>query len=293
MVGWVKRTIVPVPANGTTSAIAAFPQATSGNVLLAFAASAATISTPSGWTLVNSSVSTSGAYLWSRTSNGSESSLPITLSVANQAVVVVVYELPPQTAVIASHGEQLPRSGVAAVGLSGMLDTPKQLLHFGAFQSETSAVPAPGVTWDGPEVTDVWAGQAAPSGAAGMRVLAGYLEDSALASWQPRNLLTDSAGFAGTTDRISVALVTPGALAAPQITFVETTSPATPGGSDGTVLLEWTPVAGAARYAVGYTPGDGPSSSFVIASSAAVSPYTITGLTAGRWTCGVRAYPAP
>jgi hypothetical protein len=290
---WTQRTAVPVAANGTTSASAPFATPAAGALLVAFAASATTLSTPAGWTLTDSSVTTGAAYLWTKTATGSETAVPLTLGIANQPVMVNVYELPPGSSIIATADQELASSGVASAGLAGMVSTAKLLMHFGCFVSNDNTNPPYGLSWDDPPanaITDSWYGLAAPGGSVASKLMAGYLEDSVLTTWQPRNFL-DGTGLAGTSNRITAAFSVPESLDSPTVTSVVALNPTTEGGTDGSITLAWSPVDGAGTYEVGHADGIGAESGFVDDSLNATSPYTIVGLGAGPYTWRVRAVP--
>lgn len=289
---WTRRTQVSVL--GTTTAVANFPAPAVGALLVAFAASATTLTTPSGWALADSSVTTGAAYLWTKTAAGSETSLTTTLSPSGHPVNVVIYEFPPGTTLISTADQELASTGVASAGLTGMTADPKLLLHFGAFTSANNTDPAYGLSWDSAPanaITDSWIGLGGPGGSVASKLLAGYLEDSILTSWQPRNFL-DGSGLVGTSNRITAAFAVPAALDSPNITNALAINPSTVGGSDGAMTLTWDPVDDADRYEVSLAPGLAAETGFVVQSADATSPYSITGLSAGPYTWGVRAYPA-
>jgi len=290
---WTLRTEVPVAANGTTSASATFPTPAAGALLVAFAASATTLATPAGWTLTDSSVTSGAAYLWTKTATGAETNVPLTLGIANQPVMVNVYELPAGTTIIATADQELSSSGVASAGLTAMTSDEKLLVHFGAFTSTSNANPSVGLSWDDAPanaLTDSWYGLAAPSGSVATKLMAGYLEDSVLTTWQPRNFL-DGSGLNGTSNRITVALDVPAALDAPTVTEVVAINPTTVGGTDGSITLTWGAVTDADRYEVEIADGLGAETGFVVDSADATSAHSITGLAAGPYTWSVRAYP--
>jgi hypothetical protein len=62
---------------------------TAGHLLLASASSDATITTPSGWTLVGSVVNFTGHYLWSKIAAGGETGLTITLGATTTAELYI------------------------------------------------------------------------------------------------------------------------------------------------------------------------------------------------------------
>lgn len=288
---WTRRTQVSVL--GTTTAVINFPTPPAGALLVAFAASATTLTTPSGWTLADSSVTTGAAYLWTKTAAGSESSLTTTLSPSGHPVNVVVYEFPAGTSLLTSADQELASTGVASAGLTGMTADPKMLMHFGAFTSSNNVDPAYGLSWDtapANAITDSWFGLGGPGGSVASKLMAGYLEDSVLTSWQPRNFL-DGSGLTGTSNRITAAFSVPEALDAPTVTNALAINPSTEGGTDGAITLTWNPVDGADRYEVDLAPGLNAETGFVQRSANAVSPYSITGLAAGSYTWSVRAIP--
>lgn len=290
---WIQRTEVPMVGSGT-SAVVNFATPTAGSLLVAFAASATTLTTPSGWTLADSSVTSGAAYLWTKTASGAETSLTTTLGSADQPLNVNVYEFATGSAILATADEELPASGVASAGLTGMTSDEKLLLHFGCFPSSSNANPAIGLSWDDAPanaITDSWYGTAGASGKIASKLLAGYLEDSILTSWQPRNF-TDGSGLTGVSNRITAALSLPAALDAPVVSEVVAVNPSTVGGTDGSITLTWGPVTDADRYEVDIADGLDATSGFVVDNADATSPHTIAGLAAGPYTWGVRAYPA-
>lgn len=79
-------------------------------------------------------------------------------------------------------------------------------------------------------------------------------------------------------------------LPAPTVTLGATTKPSTIGGSNGSQVVTWGAVAGAASYeawlATGNTPAQG---DFTLVASGVTSPYTFTGLSAGTRAYGIKA----
>lgn len=290
---WTQRTEVSMVGTGT-AATANFPSPAAGALLVAFAASATTLTTPSGWTLTDSSVTSGAAYLWTKTATGAETGLATTLGSADQPLNVNIYEFAAGSSVITSADQELASSGVASAGLTGMTSDEKLLLHFGCFISSNNVNPAYGLSWDDAPanaITDSWYGTAGASGKVASKLMAGYLEDSVLTSWQPRNFL-DGSGLEGTSNRITVALTLPEALDAPVVSNVVAINPTTVGGTDGSITLTWGAVTDADRYEVEIADGLDATTGFVVDDSDATSPHSITGLEAGPYTWSVRAYPA-
>lgn len=290
---WTQRTEVSMVGTGT-AATANFPSPAAGALLVAFAASATTLTTPSGWTLTDSNVTSGAAYLWTKTATGSETGLSTTLGSGDQPLNVNVYEFAAGSSIIATADQELPASGVASAGLTGMTADPKLLLHFGCFPSSSNLNPVIGLSWDDAPanaITDSWYGTAGGSGKIASKLLAGYLEDSILTSWQPRNF-TDGSGLTGVTNRITVAMALPAALSAPVVSDVVVINPTTVGGTDGSITLTWGAVTDADRYEVEIADGLDATTGFVVDDSDATSPHSITGLEAGPYTWSVRAYPA-
>lgn len=288
---WTQRTQAPVA--GTTTATPTFPAPAAGSLLVAFAASATTLTTPSGWTLADSSVTSGAAYLWTKTATGSETSLTTTLGGSGgHPVLVTIYEFPAGTAVLSTADQELSTSGVASAGLTGMTSDEKLLLHFGSFIYTDNNLTSYGLSWDDPPanaITDSWYGLGGSSGAIAARSLTGYLEDSVLTSWQPRAFLSGS-GLVGTSNRITAAISVPAALDAPVVTDVVAVNPTTVGGT-GSLTISWSPVTGAGKYVVQLADGIDATTGFVTDSADATSPHTFTGLVAGPYTWRVRAEP--
>lgn len=90
--GYVNRTIFQNARNGTTGHTLSFAAAASGNLLVAVAEGGVTLTTPTGWTLVNSAVSTMGFYIWKKTASAAESSAATTANASNYPIGGVVYE---------------------------------------------------------------------------------------------------------------------------------------------------------------------------------------------------------
>lgn len=103
-----------------------------------------------------------------------------------------------------------------------------------------------------------------------------------------------SAGFSMDFDTIRVgddwfAPVNPAVpLPTPVLTAGAKVNASTHGGSDGSQVVTWPPVAGAGRYAARKNDGSGP----VIVSEDVTSPFTFTGLAAGAHELAIRAYSA-
>lgn len=80
------------------------------------------------------------------------------------------------------------------------------------------------------------------------------------------------------------------ALATPVVTLGTTTNPTTVGGSNGTQVVTWPAVSGAASYeawiAEDATPAQG---DFTLKTVGVTSPYTFTGLEAGEYAFGIKA----
>lgn len=289
---WTQRTEVSMVGTGT-AATANFPSPAAGALLMAFAASATTLATPSGWTLTVSSIDGQAAYLWTKTASGAETSLATTLGSADQPLNVNVYEFPSGSTIISTAEEELAAGGVASAGLTGLTSDEKLLMHFGCFQSSTNNDPAYGLSWDSAPanaITDSWYGTSGGPGKIASKLMAGYLEDSVLTSWQPRNFL-DGSGLTGLSNRITVALALPAALDTPVVSSVVALNPTTEGGTDGSITLTWGAVSGAGTYEVGIADGIAAETGFVDDSLNATSPHTITGLSSGPYTWRVRAVP--
>lgn len=290
---WTQRTEVSMVGSGT-SATAGFPTPAAGSLLVAFAASATTLTTPSGWTLTESSVTSGAAYLWTKTASGAETGLTTTLGSADQPLNVWIGEFAAGSSIITTADQELASSGVGSAGLTGMTSDEKLLLHFGCFTSSNNLNPAYGLSWDDPPanaITNSWYGTAGASGKVGSKLLAGYLEDSVLTSWQPRNFLSGS-GLEGVSNRITVAMSLPAALDAPVVSEVVAINPTTTGGTNGSITLTWGAVTDADRYEVEIADGLDATTGFVVDNADATSPHTIAGLSAGPYTWSVRAHPA-
>lgn len=80
-------------------------------------------------------------------------------------------------------------------------------------------------------------------------------------------------------------------LATPVPVLGTKTNVTVPGGSDGTQQISWPAVANAGSYKVEIAPGAAATTGFVVKSTTAVSPYTVTGLAAGTYTIAVTAVP--
>lgn len=89
---YVNRTLIQNARNGTTSHTISFAAAAVNNLLVAVAEGGVTLTTPSGWTLVNSTVSGCGFYVWKKTASAGESSATTTANASNYPIGGVVYE---------------------------------------------------------------------------------------------------------------------------------------------------------------------------------------------------------
>lgn len=294
MTKWIRRTLVPLASNGTTTQVAAFPEPEAGNFLLAVASAWPSLTTPTGWTAQDVVDGDSTLAVWTKTAVGDETSLSTTLGTTNNPAHVAVYEFPPGTTIIDSATETaVARSGVAAAVLSGLPGTAKLLMHLAGYVGETEVLPNPTPSWADATITDFWSGQSGASGTLSTRTLSGYLEDSVLTDWSPTVFLASTSGFHFNTERISLALALPVQLDTPVVTVSGITNPTTPGGSDGTISVTWPAVAGADTYEAGIANGLNQTGGFVQDSATATSPYTFEDLTAGQYTVAIRAHPAP
>jgi hypothetical protein len=77
----------------------------------------------------------------------------------------------------------------------------------------------------------------------------------------------------------------------PVVTLVSHVDASTTGGTDGSATVSWPAVAHAGSYTVEHAPGSDAVSGFTTDSTAATSPYTVTGLAAGAYTVAVTAKP--
>jgi hypothetical protein len=80
-------------------------------------------------------------------------------------------------------------------------------------------------------------------------------------------------------------------LATPVVNLDSSTNATTTGGTDGTATVSWSAIAHASAYKVELAAGADATSGFTTKSSAATSPYTVTGLAAGAYTIAVTATP--
>jgi hypothetical protein len=78
----------------TTFTIGAFPTPQAGNFLLLMASAGVTMTTPTGWTLVTSTVAANGLYLWSKTAAGTETSYTTTTNGTGYSLAAAQYEFP-------------------------------------------------------------------------------------------------------------------------------------------------------------------------------------------------------
>lgn len=80
------------------------------------------------------------------------------------------------------------------------------------------------------------------------------------------------------------------ALGTPVVTLGTTTNPTTVGGTNGSQVVTWPAISGAASYQAYIAPTATPDqSTFVLVASGVTSPYTFTGLTAGQYAFGIKA----
>jgi hypothetical protein len=89
---YVHRTAIQNARNGTASHTISFAAATAQNLLVAVAEGGVTLTTPTGWTPVNSSVYNMGFYIWKKTASAGESSAATTANSSNYPIAGVVYE---------------------------------------------------------------------------------------------------------------------------------------------------------------------------------------------------------
>ena len=80
-------------------------------------------------------------------------------------------------------------------------------------------------------------------------------------------------------------------LAQPVVTIAAVMPPSQVGGSNGSIMVTWPAVPGAAKYEAAIEPGS-VSSGFVADDTNATSPHVFSGLTAGEYTVAVRAVVA-
>lgn len=125
MAPWVRRTLVQAPSNGTTSFAPTFPAAGAGNLLVAVAGtSGATASTPTGWTLGASAVSSTGCYVWWKTAAGGETTFSTTSNGTNLPAAFVIYEFSAGSTFLGGVGNgTLPYSYSNLPALSGISGT--------------------------------------------------------------------------------------------------------------------------------------------------------------------------
>jgi hypothetical protein len=77
----------------------------------------------------------------------------------------------------------------------------------------------------------------------------------------------------------------------PVVTVTNETGPTTTSGTNGSITVTWPGITGAATYDAGIANGLSQTGGFTTVSSAATSPYTFTGLSAGNYTVAIRAQP--
>ena len=107
MSSWVNHTVLAgssINSNGTSSHTCTFTAATAGNLLVAIVGSSATCSTPSGWTLLQSSVLDGSIWVFTKTASASESSFTTTHNGSNYPMEGVVYEFPSTASIIGTAG---------------------------------------------------------------------------------------------------------------------------------------------------------------------------------------------
>lgn len=128
MPAWINRTPLTgasTAANGTNTHTCTFTPATSGNFLVAIVAASATFTTPSGWSLVVSSINEAAVYVFTKTASSGESSFTTTHNGSNWPMEGIVYEFFAGSSVVGTAGSNnnTPRevvfNGPTCTGLSG------------------------------------------------------------------------------------------------------------------------------------------------------------------------------
>lgn len=160
MAKWLNRTLVQDARNsGTAGHTITFTAAAAGNLLVAVAQGAVTLTTPTGWTLPTngSAVNTGGLYVWYKTASAGESSFTTTANAANYPIAVVVYEFPAGSTFVqaaAATAQQAIASG-AGPTISSLTGTNLLIGMIGWANSATSGTVA--TTWTLPSgiVSDV------------------------------------------------------------------------------------------------------------------------------------------
>ena len=288
MVKYISKTTVDVPA-GTTATVS-FPAASANELLLVLVSSNTTLSTPSGWS-AESAVSSTGTYAFSKLASAGEASVVLTRAIS-APMIVTVLRFPAGSSVLARVAQaDVPRSGVAvSPGLTGLTSTPKFLLHLGSWEGASAAT----LVWADATVTEHWRGYT--NGGFSISQVLGSLEDSTLTTYAPTVNLSDTSGYVGNTERITIAVSVAAAapatpLATPVLTLVSEVNPTAAGGTNGSATVSWPAVPNAHHYEAGIASGAGQTSGFTTVSANAVSPFTFSNLGAGARTLAIRAMP--
>ena len=108
--------------------------------------------------------------------------------------------------------------------------------------------------------------------------------------WGGISVSTADTSVAAAKAYFADAPVTATPLATPVVTVSASVNPTT-GASNGSITVTWPAVAGAHHYEAGIAAGD-VTSGYTVVSTAATSPFTFSGLSAGQKTVAIRAKAA-
>lgn len=191
MAKWINRSLSQVARNGTTTITHTFTAATAGSLLYAVCGGSNVLTTPTGWTLVNSSVNLGGLYVFRKTATAGESSFATTINTANFPSTAIIYEF--GTGSTAGTSAQKTNSGIgtfSGAALTGLGAGAKLIIGAGNCDVNSTTTLPSWSAWSSSAVEDTDTGFLAAA-TNGHSVADAYLEDSVLTGWTPTATVTN------------------------------------------------------------------------------------------------------
>jgi len=208
---WVNRTVLSgssVDPNGTNSHTCSFTAATSGNLLVAVVAGSVTFTTPSGWTLLESSVIYSALYVFYKTASASESSFSTTHNGSDFPIRGVIYEFAAGSTIIGTTG----KDDTGPAGLDGPICTglDGNYTRFAARAWNLTSTNSTGsVSWGLPTIEDYDVYTPDTGSANGIALSIAYDSESTGPSFTPSSTYTVTNTVAASSQNISFAVANP------------------------------------------------------------------------------------
>lgn len=215
---WSNRGEGVAAANGTTTHTVTIPfTPTSGRLLVAIMGGAVTFTTPTGWTAGPSQVNAQGLYVFTKTSDGTETSLSTTHNGTNYPIAWVIYEFASGSALTGTAGTGT-NVAVGATTWATVTALPGTAVTvFGAAtQAALPATTSNASTFTAPWLEDVDSFTAAGASTEGAYLAVGYQDGITATSATPVGSVTGT-GTTGVGERLAFGVNAVVLLAAPTV----------------------------------------------------------------------------